>query len=105
MSNFFIAYKLRDMQNIGTSWKFVLLYFILTLVWTIINLSGTIVKECGQPELFATGYAGFIVMQLINIFLIFTARQNSFNNYKRLPIWLVTCGSTSNLFMLILMEY
>lgn len=40
LGNLFIAYKLRDMQNIGTSWHLVLFVLGALLVFTILNFIG-----------------------------------------------------------------
>ena len=76
IANFFIAYKLREMQNIGTSWVFVLVYMNLTLLWTILNFIGEIItQDCSSNHVFqAIGFAGLFLMQMINVFLIFTVR-------------------------------
>lgn len=105
LANFYIVYKLRDLQMIGTSWVFVLVYLVLTLVFMLLSCIGSLVGECSNRVLMAAGYAGFIALQLINIFILFTLRQNSLANYKRLPIWLVTTGSIANLCLLALLEY
>ena len=49
--NFFIAYKLRDLQNMGTSWKFVLMYLILLFIFTILNFAAVFVDECDKHKI------------------------------------------------------
>lgn len=51
LGNFFIAYKLRDLQMIGTSWIFVVTYFGLTVIWTVLNFVAAINNKCTDHEL------------------------------------------------------
>jgi len=41
-SNFFMAYKLRDLQNMGTSWIFVIVYVSLLVVFTGLNFGAAV---------------------------------------------------------------
>ena len=105
--NFYIAYKLRDMQNIGTSWIFVIVYLGMTLIWTMLNVIGAAkwTGDCNNHVLLAVGYVGFALMQMVTTIMLCTVRQNSLENYKKLPIWIVTFGSLFNLCAFILLVY
>ncbi len=103
--NFFIAYKLRDLQNMGTSWKFVLVYAVLLLVFTILNFSAALVDDCNKHGIQAAGYCGYFLCQAVTVIMLFTVRQNSLANYSRLPVWFVTLGSLFQLSMTIILVY
>lgn len=93
LANFFIAYKLRDLQNIGTSWVFVLTYLSTLLVFTILAFSAAVEAECKNHVLQAVAYSGFLLCQFVTVIMLLTVRQNSLKNYARLPVWFLTIGS------------
>lgn len=61
LANFFIAYKLRDLQNMGTSWMFVIIYIASLLVFTILAFSAAVVSGCKNHVLQAVAYSGFLL--------------------------------------------
>ena len=100
-----MAYKLRDMQNIGTSWLFVAVYMVSLLGSTIVNFVAAVEPHCTNHKLLAGGLLIFVILQSITVIMLFTVRQNSLDNYKKLPIWFLTFGSLFQLIMLVLLVY
>ena len=105
IANFFMAYKLRDMQNIGTSWIFVLIYLLSLLISTIVNFIAAVDPDCTNHKLLASGLMMFVILQSVTVIMLFTVRQNSLDNYKKLPIWFLTFGQLFQLSMLSLLVY
>lgn len=104
-SNFFIAYRLRDLQNIGTSWLFVLIYSSSLFVFGLLGFSSSVTKGCNNHVLQAIAYCGYCLCQLITVLMLFTVRQNSLSNYARLPIWFLTLGALFQLATFVLFVY
>lgn len=104
-ANFFMAYKLRDLQNIGTSWLFVLAYMVFILLGAVVNFIAAVKPDCTNHKLQAAGLIVFCILQLITVIMLLTVRQNSLDNYKKLPIWFLTFGSLFQLGMLVLLVY
>ena len=74
MGNFFMAYKLRDMQNIGTSWVFVLVYALQLTVWVMLNIIGAALTSCSRHTVQAWGFSGCLISQLVTVVMLFTMR-------------------------------
>ena len=72
--NFYMAYKLRDMQNIGTSWIFFAVYFIILGGSTSLNLVASVASDCTNHKLLAAGQSIFVIHQLINVVMFCTVR-------------------------------
>ena len=89
----------------GTSWVFVVLHAVCTLASTLINIVAAAKGACANHTLQAVGFSGLGLMQAFTVIMLCTVRQNSLNNYKRLPIWFVTVGSLFLLSMLALLIY
>lgn len=100
-----MAYKLRAMQQIGTSWIFVLIYLGSLLVCMLLTVIGVYVADCGDHVIEAIGYIGYTLLQIITVVMLLSMRQNSLENYKRLPIWIVTIGSLFQMSMYGLLSY
>ena len=93
LGNFYIAFKLRDLQNIGTSYKFVFSCLATYCVSAILNLIGAFTASQTDYVWSICGYLGFTFLQVVTCVLLCSVRQNSLSNYKRLPVWLVTLGA------------
>ena len=105
LGNLFIAYKLRDMQNMGTNWVFVLIILGTLGVCTVLNVIGAIISGCSSHTLLILGDSGYVLIQCLVVLMMCTVRQNSLTNYKRLPVWFVTFGSLFQLCMFSLLLY
>ena len=58
LGNFFIAYRLRDLQNIGTSWRFFCIYMGAVFVCTCFDFAASLQADCGGQILHAIGFTG-----------------------------------------------
>ena len=74
-------------------------------MYTILDMVAAISTSCTMHIVAAIGFCGLALCQLYTILLLLTVRQNSLNNFKRLPIWIVTTGALFLFVMLVLLVY
>ena len=62
LSNVFMAYKLRDMQNIGTSWKLLVVLLVAWVLALTLNLVATGAYQCVNHGMQAAGFCVFLAI-------------------------------------------